>query len=237
MNMHLSEISYYCLFSSHIMFLFLLNSDLLLGVNMVEGMSSRKSMSFEDHIESSTFVILTIAPSALQNELSRLRVNTSAMDELVREYCMYRGLIEGGANFTEVAKGSSSDAVAAELSDVLAAGVVNGFKAVGANGPTLEPSPTDMWKSEELGPASVLNGVVLEHQPDVVLEDLSALTGLHDNMDFSPPKGFEDMPNDVIMEEPAAPISEGMNNLYHFYKTLPSYIYTCWHCDIHCVFN
>lgn len=146
--------------------------------------------------------------AAFKNELSRLRVNVAAMDELVREYCMYRGLIEGGANFTPGAKGSSSDAVAAQLTDVLATGVVNGFKAVGAKGPTLEPSPTDIWKSGEHGPSGVLNGVASDHQPDMVLEDLSTLTGLQDNMDFSPPKGLEDMPNDVIMEEPAVLISE-----------------------------
>lgn len=150
-------------------------------------------------------------------------MNVAAMDELVREYCMYRGLIEGGANCTPGAKGSSSDAVAAQLSDVLAAGVVNGFKAVGAKGPTLEPSPPDMWKSGEQGPSGVLNGVASDHQPDLVLEDLSALTGLQDTMDFSPPKGLEDMPNDVIMEDPAVLISEGTNNPYQFYNTCSSF--------------
>ena len=171
------------------------------------------------------------------------------MDELVREYCMYRGLIEGGANFTQGAKGSSSDAVAAQLSDVLAAGVVNGFKAVGAKGPTPEPSPTDTWKSVEQGTASFLNGVASENQPDMVLEDLSALTGLQDNMDFSPPKGLEDMSNDVIMEEPAALISEGMGNLYQYYdihsflsfrensRTNLASTYRRWRCRILCMFN
>lgn len=141
-------------------------------------------------------------------------MNVAAMDELVREYCMYRGLIEGGANFTQGAKGSSNDAVVAQLSDVLAAGVVNGFKAVGARGPTPEPIPTDMCQNGEQATASILNSAASDHQLEMVLEDLSDLTGLQDNMDFSSPKGLQDVPNDVIMEEPAVLISEGMNNLY-----------------------
>lgn len=142
-------------------------------------------------------------------------MNAAALDELVREYCMYRGLIEGGVNFTQGSKGSSNDAVVAQLSDVLAAGVVNGFKAVGARGPPPEPIPTDTCQNGEQATASVLNSAASDRQAAMVLhEDLSGGTGLQDNMDFSPSKGSQDVQNDVIMEEPDVLISEGMHNLF-----------------------
>ncbi|KAG6557976.1 hypothetical protein Mapa_000155 [Marchantia paleacea] len=66
--------------------------------------------------------------SAFKNELSRMRLSTSLVDEIVREYCLYRGLIERGTNSPSDSR-SSSDAVAAELTSVLALDVVNRMKS------------------------------------------------------------------------------------------------------------
>jgi hypothetical protein len=48
--------------------------------------------------------------AAFKNELSRLRVNFSMINELVKEYCIYRGLI--GSGFQGRANGNSSLSVA-----------------------------------------------------------------------------------------------------------------------------
>nr|XP_024373806.1 uncharacterized protein LOC112281474 isoform X3 [Physcomitrium patens] len=140
--------------------------------------------------------------AAFKNELSRFRVNVAAMDELVREYCMYRGLVKG------CAKGGPSSAVAMQLSDVLAADVGNGFKAIGARGSISQPTPTDTWQNGEQVPAGVGDNAASNHQPDTALEDLSVLTALRENMDYSSPEGLEDLPNDVNMEEPAMSVTE-----------------------------
>lgn len=135
-------------------------------------------------------------------------MNVAAMDELVREYCMYRGLVKG------CAKGGPSSAVAMQLSDVLAADVGNGFKAIGARGSISQPTPTDTWQNGEQVPAGVGDNAASNHQPDTALEDLSVLTALRENMDYSSPEGLEDLPNDVNMEEPAMSVTEGMKIMY-----------------------
>lgn len=139
-------------------------------------------------------------------------MNVAALDELVREYCMYRGLIEGGSSFTQGASRNSNDAVVAQLSDVLAAGVVNGFKAVGARGQAVEPTPPDT----EQVVVSIFNSTASDCQPEPVVEDVSALTGLQDDMNFSSPKGLPDAPHDAIMDDTAVLISEGTNYLHLF---------------------
>ncbi|KAL3689657.1 hypothetical protein R1sor_015966 [Riccia sorocarpa] len=64
---------------------------------------------------------------AFKNELSRLRINTALVDELVREYCLYRGLIERGSNSND--SGASSAVVAAELTNFLSVDVMKRMKS------------------------------------------------------------------------------------------------------------
>ncbi|KAL2631744.1 hypothetical protein R1flu_016430 [Riccia fluitans] len=65
---------------------------------------------------------------AFKNELSRLRVNTALIDEIVREYCLYRGLIERGSNTSDENRASSA-VVAAELTNFLADDVMKRIKS------------------------------------------------------------------------------------------------------------
>lgn len=135
-------------------------------------------------------------------------MNLSTMDELVHEYCLYRGLVEGGPHISTNGSGTSCDAVAAHLSDVLATGVVNGFKAVGYTGPTLSSAQGGSSQIGEYMPDSV----IVTPDSDHVLTDV--VIGLELNIGCSQMEGLESAASDVVMEDPVVEVPEGMNMTY-----------------------
>lgn len=139
-------------------------------------------------------------------------MNLSTMDELVHEYCLYRGLVEGGPYISANGSGTSCDAVAAHLSDVLATGVVNGFKAVGYSGPTLSPA---QGGSSHIG-EYMLDSVNVTPNSDHVLTDV--VIGLELNIGCSQMEGLESAASDVVMEDPVVEVPEGMNTTYVVFR-------------------
>lgn len=141
-------------------------------------------------------------------------MNLSTMDELVHEYCLYRGLVEGGPHISTNGSGTSCDAVAAHLSDVLATGVENGFKAVGHTGPTLSSAQGGSSQIGEYMPDSV----IVTPDSDHVLTDV--VIGLELNIGCSQMEGLESAASDVVMEDPVVEVPEGMNTTYVVFCSL-----------------
>ena len=135
-----------------------------------------------------------------------MRVNVPAIDELVREYCMYRGLLEGGSQYSANGKGSSSSAVAAHLSNVLAAGVENCFKAIGVSGPRLHTSaagPSEAAEHER-PIVSGCTGSDDHKSTENGMGKPTDLNTLHVIAGFSQTDRSNSAASDVVMEEPDA---------------------------------
>lgn len=135
-----------------------------------------------------------------------MRVNVPAIDELVREYCMYRGLLEGSSQYSTNGKGRSSSAVAAHLSTVLAAGVENCFKAIGVSGPSLHASAAGPSEAaEHEGPTvSGCTGSDDHNSTENGMENSTDLNALHVSAGLSQTDRPNSAASDVVMEEPDA---------------------------------